>query len=184
MGAIVRGFDTREAVREQVQSLGAEFLEVTGVQESGEGGCSYRLNPCTARLNKCNKSSNLAGDHRRWAGSHVVRYHLSNRERCCTHQRLIYSAFSLVFQLCSGLELKWPETSCALILVWSRPFWIFESANVVIERDEGKHVFAIQSVVAVFRFLFFFGFSVRNLSYEHDPDLYAGDSDELVPHLL
>ncbi len=28
MGAIVRGFDTREAVREQVQSMGAEFLEV------------------------------------------------------------------------------------------------------------------------------------------------------------
>ena len=28
MGAIVRGFDTREAVREQVQSFGAEFLEV------------------------------------------------------------------------------------------------------------------------------------------------------------
>ena len=30
LGAIVRGFDTRAAVREQVQSLGAEFLEVTG----------------------------------------------------------------------------------------------------------------------------------------------------------
>jgi len=37
MGAIVRGFDVREVVREQMQSLGAEFLEVTGVQESGEG---------------------------------------------------------------------------------------------------------------------------------------------------
>ena len=29
MGAIVRGFDTREAVREQIQSFGAEFLEVS-----------------------------------------------------------------------------------------------------------------------------------------------------------
>ena len=29
MGAIVRAFDTREAVREQVQSMGAEFLEVS-----------------------------------------------------------------------------------------------------------------------------------------------------------
>lgn len=28
MGAIVRLFDTREAVREQAQSMGAEFLEV------------------------------------------------------------------------------------------------------------------------------------------------------------
>jgi len=41
MGAIVRGFDVREAVREQMQSLGAEFLEVTGVQESGEGAGGY-----------------------------------------------------------------------------------------------------------------------------------------------
>ena len=40
MGAIVRGFDTRAAAREQVQSLGAEFLEVP-IQESGEGGGGY-----------------------------------------------------------------------------------------------------------------------------------------------
>lgn len=41
MGAIVRGFDVRAAVKEQVQSLGAEFLEVTGVEESGEGKFFY-----------------------------------------------------------------------------------------------------------------------------------------------
>ena len=40
MGAVVRAFDTREAVREQVQSLGAEFLEVH-VKESGEGTGGY-----------------------------------------------------------------------------------------------------------------------------------------------
>ena len=40
MGAVVRGFDTREAVREQVQSLGAEFLEVN-VKETGEGTGGY-----------------------------------------------------------------------------------------------------------------------------------------------
>ena len=28
LGAVVRAFDTREAVREQVNSMGAEFLEV------------------------------------------------------------------------------------------------------------------------------------------------------------
>ena len=28
LGAIVRAFDTRAAVKEQVQSMGAEFLEV------------------------------------------------------------------------------------------------------------------------------------------------------------
>lgn len=40
MGAVVRGFDTRSAVREQVKSLGAEFLEVL-VKESGEGTGGY-----------------------------------------------------------------------------------------------------------------------------------------------
>ena len=40
MGAIVRGFDTRAAAREQVQSLGAEFLEVD-IEESGEGQGGY-----------------------------------------------------------------------------------------------------------------------------------------------
>ncbi len=40
LGAIVRAFDTRPAVREQIQSLGAEFLEVT-LQEEGDGAGGY-----------------------------------------------------------------------------------------------------------------------------------------------
>ncbi|KAF2267700.1 NAD(P) transhydrogenase-like protein [Lojkania enalia] len=40
MGAIVRGFDTRSAAREQVQSLGAEFIEVE-IQEEGSGTGGY-----------------------------------------------------------------------------------------------------------------------------------------------
>jgi len=40
MGAIVRAFDTRPEVREQVQSMGAEFLEVT-VKEDGAGVGGY-----------------------------------------------------------------------------------------------------------------------------------------------
>lgn len=40
MGAIVRAFDTRAAVQEQVESLGGEFLTVT-VKESGEGKGGY-----------------------------------------------------------------------------------------------------------------------------------------------
>ncbi|OJK04946.1 hypothetical protein ASPACDRAFT_109952 [Aspergillus aculeatus ATCC 16872] len=40
LGAIVRGFDTRPAVREQVQSLGAEFIEVD-IQEDGSGQDGY-----------------------------------------------------------------------------------------------------------------------------------------------
>jgi H+-translocating NAD(P) transhydrogenase len=40
LGAIVRGFDTRPAVKEQVQSLGADFLEVK-IKESGAGAGGY-----------------------------------------------------------------------------------------------------------------------------------------------
>ncbi|KAF9885398.1 hypothetical protein FE257_012920 [Aspergillus nanangensis] len=46
MGAIVRGFDTRAAVREQVQSLGAEFIEVEMTEEgSGQGGYAKEMSP-------------------------------------------------------------------------------------------------------------------------------------------
>jgi NAD(P) transhydrogenase subunit alpha len=40
LGAIVRAFDTRAEVREQVQSMGAEFLTVN-LQEDGSGGGGY-----------------------------------------------------------------------------------------------------------------------------------------------
>ncbi|MDP6943958.1 MAG: Re/Si-specific NAD(P)(+) transhydrogenase subunit alpha, partial [Myxococcota bacterium] len=40
MGAVVKAFDTREACREQVTSLGAEFL-VVDFEESGEGTGGY-----------------------------------------------------------------------------------------------------------------------------------------------
>jgi NAD(P) transhydrogenase subunit alpha len=40
LGAEVRAFDTRAAAREQVESMGATFLEVT-IQESGDGGGGY-----------------------------------------------------------------------------------------------------------------------------------------------
>jgi NAD(P) transhydrogenase subunit alpha len=40
LGAVVRAFDTRPAVKDQVRSLGAEFLELD-FQESGEGGGGY-----------------------------------------------------------------------------------------------------------------------------------------------
>jgi len=40
MGAVVRAFDTRSEVREQVQSLGAEFIEVT-IKEEGAGQGGY-----------------------------------------------------------------------------------------------------------------------------------------------
>ena len=40
LGAVVRAFDTRAAVREQVQSMGAEFIEIA-ITEAGEGGGGY-----------------------------------------------------------------------------------------------------------------------------------------------
>ncbi|KAI6780081.1 NAD(P) transhydrogenase-like protein [Emericellopsis cladophorae] len=40
LGAVVRGFDTRPATREQVQSLGAEFVEVE-LKEDGSGAGGY-----------------------------------------------------------------------------------------------------------------------------------------------
>jgi NAD(P) transhydrogenase len=40
MGAVVRGFDVRAACKEQVESLGAQFLEVA-VKESGDGAGGY-----------------------------------------------------------------------------------------------------------------------------------------------
>lgn len=40
MGAIVRAFDTRSSVKEQVESLGAEFLEVS-LKEEGESSGGY-----------------------------------------------------------------------------------------------------------------------------------------------
>lgn len=46
MGAIVRGFDTRSAAREQVQSLGAEFIEVELEEDgSGAGGYAKEMSP-------------------------------------------------------------------------------------------------------------------------------------------
>jgi NAD(P) transhydrogenase subunit alpha len=41
LGAVVRAFDTRPAVREQVESLGARFLEFKFEGESGEGQGGY-----------------------------------------------------------------------------------------------------------------------------------------------
>jgi H+-translocating NAD(P) transhydrogenase subunit alpha len=40
LGAIVRAFDTRAAVKDQVKSMGAEFIELH-VKEEGEGGGGY-----------------------------------------------------------------------------------------------------------------------------------------------
>ncbi len=43
LGAVVSGFDVRPAVKEQVESLGAGFLELGVVGEEGEGGYAREL---------------------------------------------------------------------------------------------------------------------------------------------
>ena len=46
LGAVVRAFDTRPAVKEQVQSMGAEFLELVFEEDgSGEGGYAKVMSP-------------------------------------------------------------------------------------------------------------------------------------------
>jgi NAD(P) transhydrogenase subunit alpha len=46
LGAVVSGFDTRAVVKEQVQSLGASFIELDlGVDASGAGGYATALTP-------------------------------------------------------------------------------------------------------------------------------------------
>jgi NAD(P) transhydrogenase subunit alpha len=45
LGALVSGFDVRPAVREQVQSLGASFLDLGVVGEETEGGYARELTP-------------------------------------------------------------------------------------------------------------------------------------------
>jgi NAD(P) transhydrogenase len=50
MGAIVRGFDTRAAAREQIESLGAEFLTVEIEEEgSGQGGYAKEMSKASDR---------------------------------------------------------------------------------------------------------------------------------------
>ena len=45
LGAVVSGFDVRPAVQEQVQSLGATFLDLGVVGEETEGGYARELTP-------------------------------------------------------------------------------------------------------------------------------------------
>ena len=46
LGAIVRAFDTRPVVKEQVESMGAEFLELTFEEDgTGEGGYAKTMSP-------------------------------------------------------------------------------------------------------------------------------------------
>jgi NAD(P) transhydrogenase subunit alpha len=45
LGAAVTGYDARSAVKEQVQSLGAKFLEIAGVEATGQGGYARELTP-------------------------------------------------------------------------------------------------------------------------------------------
>ncbi len=45
LGAAVTGYDARTAVKEQVQSLGAKFFEIPGIEATGQGGYARELTP-------------------------------------------------------------------------------------------------------------------------------------------
>ena len=57
LGAVVSGFDVRPAVREQVQSLGATFLDLGVVGEETEGGYARELTPEEQRASRRRSSS-------------------------------------------------------------------------------------------------------------------------------
>lgn len=60
MGAIVRGFDTRPVVREQVQSLGAEFLTVEMEEDgSGQGGYAKEMSKVSSSLPRIIRDTTL-----------------------------------------------------------------------------------------------------------------------------
>ena len=62
LGAVVSAFDVRPAVREQVESLGANFLEVE-LAEAGESGGGYakELSEDTQRLQRELLAEHVAG---------------------------------------------------------------------------------------------------------------------------
>jgi NAD(P) transhydrogenase len=79
MGAIVRGFDTRAAAREQIESLGAEFLTVEIEEEgSGQGGYAKEMSKVSGRRSISSARRLQADDHRR---SLTPRWHCSKHRR-------------------------------------------------------------------------------------------------------
>ena len=64
LGAIVRAFDTRAAVKDQVKSMGAEFLELH-VEEEGEGGGGYAKEMSPAFIQRRDGAAWRPGPRRR-----------------------------------------------------------------------------------------------------------------------
>ena len=65
LGAVVTGFDVRPVVKEQVESLGAKFLELGVVGEETEGGYARELTPEEQQELQQEASSGSNGRHRR-----------------------------------------------------------------------------------------------------------------------
>lgn len=63
MGAVVRGFDTRPVVKEQVESLGAEFLTVELEEDgSGQGGYAKEMSKVGQEVTEHNVEKRYAHD--------------------------------------------------------------------------------------------------------------------------
>lgn len=85
MGAVVRGFDTRPVVKEQVESLGAEFLTVE-IEEDGSGSGGYAKE--MSKVSSDFRRELTAGIPRRRDGplpraGHGCRYHHHHRADSC-----------------------------------------------------------------------------------------------------
>jgi H+-translocating NAD(P) transhydrogenase subunit alpha len=61
LGAVVSGFDVRPAVKEQVESLGASFLELSVRGEETEGGYARELTPAQQAQQQAELAERIAG---------------------------------------------------------------------------------------------------------------------------
>ena len=73
LGAIVRAFDTRPSVKDQVTSMGAEFIEIEMKGDEGEGACSQRLAECHRDLLRNPAGTVTRTDHKRKPGRELLR---------------------------------------------------------------------------------------------------------------
>ena len=84
LGAIVRAFDTRAAVKDQVKSMGAEFIELNVEEDGeGEGGYAKEMSPAFIKA----EMEMFAAQARRWTSSSPPRSSRTARRPCSSPKR-------------------------------------------------------------------------------------------------
>ena len=85
LGAMVEAYDVRSATKEQIQSLGAKFVD-TGVAAEGTGGYARELTAeekakQQADARRAHRQGRRRDHHRRDSGPHGAAHHLDERRR-------------------------------------------------------------------------------------------------------